>query len=134
MSGHWARGYLGLAGADQNGGNGGGGGAMVLTVTKTENGSNATYTLSKTWKEIKDALAEGTRIVLYGEGKGELAGCYMLFTVDGVDRFDEGYRVSNECVSCHGSYEWAVLGAGNDDVFVASSEDGYPAVTVNEKG
>ena len=35
MSGHWARGYLGLAGADQNGGNGGGG-MKLLTHNRDE--------------------------------------------------------------------------------------------------
>ena len=51
MSGHWARGYLGLAGADQNGGNGGGG---VLII---EEGVT-------TWQQVYDALAAGTPVVV----------------------------------------------------------------------
>lgn len=50
MSGHWARGYLGLAGADQNGGNGGGVLKLVEGVT--------------TWQQVYDALAAGTIVVV----------------------------------------------------------------------
>ena len=92
MSGHWAKGYLGLAGDGpsmgdieginisnpqngdtlvynsstgkwENGSGGGGGGSLVIhTVSGT---------LDKTWQEIYDALEAGVRcIVMYGdEGK-----------------------------------------------------------------
>ena len=49
MSGHWARGYLGLAGADQNGGNGGAHLAIVVGET--------------TWQEVHDAMAAGVPVV-----------------------------------------------------------------------
>lgn len=128
MSGHWARGYLGLAGADQNGGNGGGGGAMVLTVTKYEYDNRTIYELSKTWKEIKEALAEGTHVVLNGEGTGANAGLYAQFMVYGVGVHDGIYSVMNR--NEFGSYEEFIL--ESDSTFTTtSSEDGYPLVTIN---
>lgn len=63
MSGHWARGYLGLAGADQNGG-GGGGGMKLLNLTVTETSA----TLDATYAEVKAAMQAGT-----------LVGFYMIF-------------------------------------------------------
>lgn len=57
MSGHWARGYPGLAGADQNGGNGGGG-MMLLTLTMTETSA----TLDATYAEVKAAMQAGTLV------------------------------------------------------------------------
>ena len=73
MSGHWARGYLGLAGADQNGGNGGGGGAMVLTYTMTETG----VTFDATYAEVKAAMVSG-RDVVYVMDSGKLHMLYKL--------------------------------------------------------
>ena len=126
MSGHWARGYLGLAGADQNGGSGGGG-AMLLTVTKYEFDNRTIYELSKTWKEIKDALAEGTQVVLYGDGTGENAGLYAQFMVYGVGVHDGIYSVMNR--NEFGSYEEFIL--ESDMPFTTtSSEDGYPLITI----
>lgn len=129
MSGHWARGYLGLAGADQNGG-GGGGGAMLLTVTKYEYDNRTIYELSKTWKEIKDALAEGTHVVLYGEGTGEWAGLYMQFMVSGVGEHDGIYTVINNAEGFNVSYEHVMFGVENQFT-TTSSEDGYPLITIN---
>ena len=63
MSGHWARGYLGLAGADQNGGNGGGGG-MKLTLTMTD---DTIGTLDATYAQVKAALRAGTEVFFVGE-------------------------------------------------------------------
>lgn len=60
MSGHWARGYLGLAGADQNGGNGSGGGAhLAIVVGET------------TWQEVHDAMAAGVPVVYSWEDTSE---------------------------------------------------------------
>ena len=130
MSGHWARGYLGLAGADQNGGNGGGG-AMVLTVTKHEYDNRTIYELSKTWKEIKDALAEGTQMVLYGEGTGEWAGLYAQFMVCSVGEHDGIYTVYNYALYFNFAYEGFVLGLEEENMFHTTSEDGHPLVVIN---
>lgn len=109
-------------------GSGGGGGAMLLTVTKTVDYNKKIYALSKTWKEIKDALAEGAQMVLYGEGTGEAAGMYAQFTVGGVGVHDGAYMVFNGTAGGPFTYESAVLGA--EDVFSTTTEDGYPMVTI----
>lgn len=76
MSGHWARGYLGLAGADQNGGNGGGG-MMLLTLTVTE--TSATF--DATYAEVKAAMQAGTLVGYFMPNDGAtslvLAVAYM---------------------------------------------------------
>lgn len=65
MSGHWARGYLGLAGADQNGGNGGGG---VLKLVEGET----------TWQQVYDALAAGTPVLAPYVEDGTSAVCEYI--------------------------------------------------------
>ena len=45
-------------------GGGGGGDSSVLTVGTTKSGS--VYTTDKTFKEIKDAMAEGKIVAIYG--------------------------------------------------------------------
>lgn len=112
----------------EEGGSGGGGGAMLLTVTKSEHTSATYYSLNKTWKEIKDALAEGTQMLLYGEGTGENAGLYAQFTVGGVAVHDGIYMVINSGV--FGSYESIVIGA-ESPFTTTTSEDGYPMVVIN---
>ena len=67
MSGHWARGYLGLAGADQNGGNGGGG-AMVLTMTTID----TVGTLDATYAQVKAALRAGTEVLFVNDTGSEV--------------------------------------------------------------
>ena len=124
--GHWAVEYLG----EGNGhGGSGGGGEMVLTVTKEVVGNDTYCILNKTWKEIKDALAAGTQVVLYGEGEGEWAGLYAKFTVGGVWASDGMYWVINATPQM-GSYEEVILGV--DNPFSTSiSEDSYPQVVIH---
>lgn len=76
MSGHWARGYLGLAGADQNGGNGGG----VLKLVEGET----------TWQQVYDALAAGTPVVVPYVEDGTHAYCDYVSAAIGArpDRFE----------------------------------------------
>ena len=81
MSGHWARGYLGLAGADQNGGNGGGGGAMVLTVTKTTEDDVEIYTLDATYAQVKAALRAGTEVYFVDDMETEV----VKYTLDACE-------------------------------------------------
>ena len=124
--GHWAVEYLG-EGMGQ-GGSGGGGGAMLLTVTKTTEGTNNIYTLNKTWNEIKGALAEGTQVVLYGEN----AMGYAQFTVAAAWQGEGVYGINNKNIISNGSYESAILEA-QDKFFVADSADGYPKVIIENK-
>lgn len=100
---------------------------MLLTVTKSEYSNRTEYKLNKTWKEIKDALAEGTQMLLYGEGTGVNAGLYAQFTVGGVGVNDGIYMVINSGVV--GSYENSVIGA-ESPFSTTSSEDGYPMVVI----
>jgi hypothetical protein len=110
-------------------GSGGGGGAMLLTVTETVVGKDTTYTLNKTWNEIKDALAEGTYVVLYGENP---LGGYGHFTVASVWSAEREYGIENINVVSGSAYESAVLGVQNK-TFKADSADGYPVVVIKDK-
>ena len=107
MSGHWARGYLGLAGADQNGGNGGGG-AMVLTVTKTTEEGVETYTLDATYAQVKAALRAGTEVLFVDEDGTE----FLRYTLHKCE--DGGAHDPN----------YAYFGANGPSLsFTASAED-----------
>ncbi len=110
MSGHWARGYLGLAGADQNGGNGGGGGGSL--VVRIVGDSPTSLTLDKTWQEIYDAL---------------VAGRYVL----GLDQYEGGVSqqpINN--VEIDGS-DYCVSVGNYPSPFKANSADGYPSAGGN---
>ena len=104
MSGHWARGYLGLAGADQNGGNGGGG---VLKLVEGET----------TWQQVYDALAAGILVVVpYVEDETHV---YC----------DYGYAA----IATAENYEVFVVGANlatDDPDYIAETPDG--ALIFNE--
>ncbi len=105
MSGHWARGYLGLAGADQNGGNGGGGGGSL--AVRIVGDSPTSLALDNTWQEIYDALA---------------AGRYVL----GLDQYEGGvtqHPINN--AEINGSDYCVSVG---NQVYTANSADGYPAL------
>jgi len=111
-------------------GSGGGGGAMLLHVSATPGAGGSTiYMLDKTWNEIKDALAEGTQVVLYG---GTSFGSYAQFTVASVFQDELTYGIENINVTNNATYESAILGAQNK-TFKASSADGYPLVVVGGK-
>lgn len=125
--GHWAVEYLGEGNGQS--GSGGGGGAVWLTVTKSEYSNRTEYKLNKTWKEIKDALAEGTQMMLYGEGTGEASGVYAQFAVGGVGVHDGIYTVLTGNPAQGWSYEYVVLGV-EGSFTTTSSEDGYPMVTI----
>lgn len=155
MSGHWAKGYLGLAGdgpsmADiegiditnpqdgdtlvynattekwENGaGGGGGGGAMVVSVTKTKSGDDNIYTLNKTWKEIKDALEAGTSVAIIRTNTDYV----MWYYVYGASLLINTYLI-DDANPAGNSYESAVQ---SDDPFAADSENGYPSITVSDK-
>lgn len=104
MSGHWARGYLGLAGADQNGGNGGGGGLVV----HIEGSDSTDLTLDKTWQEIYDALAAGLYVLALDPYEGGVSQRPIgNAEIDGADY----------CVSV----------SNFPFVFKADSADGYPS-------
>lgn len=94
MSGHWARGYLGLAGADQNGGNGGGGGAMVLTLTVTD----TTGTLDATYAQVKAALRAGTEVFFVDDTETEVVRFTLVKCEDGGSH-DPNYAYFNAGMS-----------------------------------
>lgn len=111
MSGHWARGYLGLAGADQNGGNGGdsGGGSLAVHIVGD---SPTSLALDKTWQEIYDALAAGRYVLGLEQYEGGVSQHPITNAeIDGADY----------CVSV-GTYPSA---------FKADSADGYPSAGGN---
>lgn len=109
MSGHSARGYLGLAGADQNGGNGGGGGSLVVHIVGD---SPTSLALDKTWQEIYDALA---------------AGRYVL----GLDQYEGGvtqHQIDNAEID---GADYCVSVGNYPSAFKADSADGYPSAANN---
>ena len=96
MSGHWARGYLGLAGADQNGGNGGGG---VLKLVEGET----------TWQQVYDALAAGIPVV-------------SPYVEDGAHAYCDYVQTA---IAANGRYEVFFVGANisGDPNFIAEAPD-----------
>ena len=110
MSGHWARGYLGLAGADQNGGSGSGGGVLVVHA----NGDTPMeQILDKTWQEIYDALNSGSYVVL-------------------LEQWEEGtnQRPILQAEFSDGNY----LVYADRFTYAATSADGYPTISDETSG
>lgn len=108
MSGHWARGYLGLAGADQNGGNGGGG-AMVLTLTKTTEDEVEIYTLDATYAQVKAALRAGTEVYFVDDMETDV----MKYTLNSCQ--DGGTSDPNYAIFNAGSTNMDFTAAAEDD-------------------
>ena len=79
MSGHWARGYLGLAGADQNGGNGGGGGGGLVVREKSYDETRDITIYDKTWQEVHDAISAGALVIMEESVQGGTALAYCAF-------------------------------------------------------
>lgn len=106
MSGHWARGYLGLAGADQNGGSGSGGGWSLVVHEVGDNPRE--MTLDKTWQEIYDALNSGSYVVL-------------------LEQWEEGttQRPIQQAEFSDGNY----LVYADRFTFASTSADGYPTIS-----
>ena len=90
---------------------------VVVHITITQEGNTITYTLDKTYRQIKDALESGVLpIILEDGGNG-------LYRVSGVTYF--GFNASQN-----------VYGVGvnsgvlTDAPLTTSTEDGYPTASV----
>lgn len=110
MSGHWARGYLGLAGADQNGGNGGGGGLVVREKSYDETRDITTY--DKTWQEVYDAISAGALVIM--ENSTPYGSALVYCTFVGMD--DGAYAVAFNMIAS--SSDPLVLKADSPDDYL----------------
>lgn len=115
MSGHWARGYLGLAGADQNGGNGGGG---LVVREKSYDETRDITIYDKTWQEVHDAISAGALVIMESSVQGGTALAYCAFA--GVQ--DGAYTVVFKLIAS--SADPIILAADSPDDYLDDGTHG----------
>lgn len=109
--------------SQEGGGGGGGGGAMLLTVTATHGVDTTVYTLNKTWKEIRDALAAGTQVILTGADWSSEDNMYQFFVYSTYIDSDT-YYIGNQNLG-GSTYESTVINAAEE--FATDNAEGYPS-------
>lgn len=104
---------------------------LVCTATRTENMPHVTYTLDKTWKEIREACRKGQTVnIVYASPYNNGIRC------DAVIYTDYSYNDSEYIVTIGTKYYEQMMSVthGTADTFIADSENGYPYIVFTLQG